>query len=112
MANDKCPEWANSLIMYLRDIEVKLGNIPDSPDWQTVESVEDLQARSFPTAQTLQEDEFVDNDIADRLFERIVMKLADEDHSVDEIVSYVNSRLCYKGGPPYCDAKEVSLVLE
>ena len=109
MANDKCPEWADKLIMHLRDIEVKLGNIPDSPDWQTVKSVEDLQARTFPT---LQEDEFLDNGIADRLFERIVMKLADEEHTVEDIVSYVNNRLCYKNGPPYCNKEEVALVLQ
>ncbi len=105
---DRCPDWAHTLILFMRDMEIKLGHIPDSPDWQTAEDLDELHARVF--SQDI-EDTFIDDAMLERVFSKIVQNLSGEDFSVQEIVAFINARIGYKGGPPYCNEDEVEYAL-
>ena len=104
---DRCPEWAAEMIDQLRQVEILLGNLPKvGATWQSDFAAKLIQRSVLAT------DEVFDEAKADLVFNRIVNKLSDEDYTVTEIVGFINLRLAYEQGPPYCDADEVIEALE
>ena len=100
---DGCPDWAQRLIMNMREIEVHLGNIPDSDTWLT-DDMDRLYGRAFRGELEASD---MDSDKVDALFRRVTWGLAREGYDPEDIVTFVNTRIGYKGGPPYCNAREV-----
>jgi hypothetical protein len=103
---DLCPAWANLLITELRAMEVLLGNIPATDEWQTAD-MEALHRRLSGDT----EDEAATEDRTAILFKKICVGLARENFEPQEISDFVNARIYYKGGPRYCNAKEVEEAL-
>lgn len=102
---DKCPEWAEDLIAKLREVEIILGNIPDSLAWKS-EHLAKISERAFA------KDEAVfDDKKAEFIYKRIVRGLHDENFSADSITKIINARIGYKGGPPYTSESEVREAL-
>ncbi len=98
---DGCPAWAEDLIMKLREVEILLGNIPDSLTWKS-EHLKKVSERAFA------KDEAVfDDKKAEFIYRRIVRGLADEKFSADKITAFINIRIGYKDGPPYTSIAEV-----
>ncbi len=104
---DSCPSWANEMILQLRALEVKLNNIPDSPNWSNFESIEALYKKINERDQHLNNEIFLDEGMTEKMFATISKKLSAEGFSVEDIVSFINKRIGYKGGPAYCNAAEV-----
>lgn len=100
-----CPDWAETMLSQLLSLEVKLGNLPDDPKWQT-RSGSDL-LRSLESDDLIQ----VSDEIVDTTFCEIVRKLVAEDFTVRSIVNIINARVGYEGGPPYCNEEEVKEAL-
>jgi hypothetical protein len=103
---DQCPAWAHSLIVQLKELEIRLGNIPESLTWQTGD-LDTLAARVQGETDLLD----TEHDMSETLFRKIVHQLAREDFEPEEIATFINSRVGYKGGPPYCNAAEVRAEL-
>ena len=103
---DSCPAWATALIGKLREIEIRLGNIPESLSWQT-DDLDRLAARSAGN----DDDTLFDEEATEILFRKIVRDLAADDFASEEIVMFINSRIGYQGGPPYCSVIEVNDAL-
>jgi hypothetical protein len=104
---DGCPAWADSLILELRHTEVLLGNIPDNDQWQSAD-LDELEKRlaADPDAENATEEK------TEHLFRKISLGLNREGFSSDEIAAFVNARISYKGGPKYCDGREVGEALK
>lgn len=100
---DRCPDWADKIIKALRDLEVKLGHIPDHPQWQTRE-FEQLQTRLMTEYDA---DLVAEESLTEELFKKVARGLKSENFTSQEIAQFINSRIGYKGGPPYCSASEV-----
>lgn len=99
---DQCPDWADSKIMNLRQVEIFLGNIPKTANWKSdhLNKISGEEVRSnYPG---------LSDATADMLFSQISRQLSSEGYSHDQIATFVNSRISYEGGPSYCSAKEVS----
>jgi hypothetical protein len=102
---DGCPPWAEDLLAKLREVEVILGNIPDSLAWKS-EHLSKVSERAFA------KDEAVfDDKKAEFIYRRIVRGLADENFATDKIASIINARVGYKDGPPYTNEQEVREAL-
>lgn len=103
---DGCPEWAEDLISKLREVEIILGNIPDSLSWKS-EHLTKVSERAFA------KDEAVfDDKKAEFIYRRIVRGLDDEGFAADKIAGMINARIGYKDGPPYTNSEEVQDALE
>lgn len=98
---DACPEWAEDLIAKLREVEIILGNIPDSLTWKS-EHLNKVSQRAFA------KDEAVfDDKKAEFIYLRIVRGLDEEKFTSEQITQFINSRIGYKDGPPYTSISEV-----
>lgn len=98
-AKDQCPSWACSLIEQLLSLEMQLGNIPPAADWSE-EMVENLQKR-------LSEAPAVSEESTQVLFQQISQSLKKAGFGSKDIAGFINARIGYVGGPPYCSAAEV-----
>lgn len=105
-SKDSCPAWAEDLIAKLREVEIILGNIPDSLAWKS-EHLTKVSERAFA------KDEAVfDDNKAEFIYRRIVLGLHKEHFTPLQIAQMINSRIAYKGGPPYTSEHEVREVVE
>lgn len=103
---DRCPQWAVSLIGTLRDLEIRLGNLhPDSP-WSEA-TLDSIMSRVDKDPEAIRFDENAVNE----LFKRLAFGLHDEGHSPETIAQFINSRLTAGQRLTYCNAAEVSEVL-
>ena len=100
---DKCPDWAQSLIEKMLAIEIPLGNIPD----QNVD-IDAVYRRVFGNDQDIAQ---FDRDHVDQMFSRLVRGLDQDGFSSEDIVTFINGRIGYPGGPPYCNQDEVKAAL-
>ena len=98
---DGCPDWAEDLIAKLREMEILLGNIPDSLAWKS-EHLNKVAKRAFA-----KEEAVFDDSKAEFLYKRIVRGLTEESFTPDTIAAMMNARIAYKGGPRYTSADEV-----
>jgi hypothetical protein len=101
-----CPPWAHDLIDKLRQVEIFLGNIPESLAWRS-ELLAGINRRAFPG-----EDALIDDSKAEFLFRRVVQGLVAEKFSYEVIAQMFNERIGYEGGPPYTSAVEVQEAAE
>ena len=104
-SNDGCPNWAQEAIEQLKQMEIYLGNIPNDPRWQS-QHVNAMSRRTFTKGEQV-----FDEDKAEFAFKRIVRSLHHEGFSARNIVDFINSRIRYQGGPPYCSIAEVEEAL-
>jgi hypothetical protein len=103
---DRCPQWALSLIGTLRDLEIRLGNLhPDGP-WSEA-TLDTIAARVDKDPEAVRFDENAVNE----LFKRLAFGLTDEGHTPETIAQFINSRLTAGQRLAYCSAAEVSEVL-
>lgn len=102
---DSCPVWADELIFSLKQIEIYLGNIPEALAWES-SHVEKIAKRAFQKQEAVFNEEK-----ADLVFRKIVKGLASEGYSVETMEQFVNARIGYKGGPPYCNHIDISDAL-
>lgn len=103
---DGCPEWAEDLIAKLREVEILLGNIPESLSWKS-EYLHKVNQRAFA------KDEAVfDDKKAEFIYQRIVRGLADAKFTSAQIASMINARIGYKGGPSYTNEQEVEEAIK
>ena len=103
---DRCPQWAASLIGTLRDLEIRLGNLhPDGP-WSE-SSLDSIISRVDKDPEAVR----VDENAVNELFKRLTFGLTDEGHSPEMIAQFINSRLTAGQRLTYCNATEVSEVL-
>ncbi len=98
---DACPQWAEDLIVKLREVEILLGNIPSSLAWQS-QHLADVAKRAFAGEEAVSAEQK-----AEFIYRRIVRGLAQEKFTVEDICSFINSRIRYQGGPKYTDEKEI-----
>jgi hypothetical protein len=103
---DKCPRWADELIVRIKELELELGNItPEGgKDWQ-VSNVEDLYHRTG--SDTGQADEGT----VETLFQQVARGLSKEGFGPEDIAAMINSRVPSGGRLPYCNAAEVRAAL-
>ena len=106
VTKDGCPEWAEDLILKLREVEILLGNIPDSLSWKS-EHLSKVSERAFARDEAV-----FDDKKAEFIYRRIVRGLEDEGFAAEQIASMINSRIGYKEGPPYTNTQEVQEALE
>lgn len=102
---DQCPDWADSKIMNLRQVEIFLGNIPKTANWKSdhLNKISGDEVRSnYPG---------LNDSTTDMLFSQISRQLSSEGFTPEQIAQFVNARICYEGGPTYCSADEVSDAL-
>jgi len=105
---DGCPPWAVELILKIRELEIQLGNIPAGKAWQTLENLEKLQERVFGDDEEAQR---LDEETVERIFRKVAIGLMEEGFTSEKIAGFVNARVGYDGGPPYCSSSEVRDVL-
>ena len=103
--DDRCPEWAAKQIAQLREVEVYLGNIPKALEWES-SHLNDVAKRSLS-----KEHSAITERTSELVFSKIVKSLNHEGFSLDEIESFINTRISYKGGPKYCSRLEVEEAL-
>jgi len=103
---DGCPEWAEDLILKLREVEILLGNIPDSLSWKS-EHLSKVSERAFA-----KEEAVFDDKKAEFIYRRIVRGLDDEGFEPEQIAAMINARVGYKEGPPYTNSQEVQDAME
>lgn len=96
-----CPDWAITMIDQLRQIEIFLGHIPKAIEWQS-ELLKDINKKIFA-----EQHGSISEDHSELLFGRISRGLHKEGFSTEEIATYINARIGYKGGPKYCSPAEV-----
>ena len=99
---DACPQWARDIIDQIRQIEMKLGNIPPEQPWSGDE-LEAIQARAAKAGSVHE-----DNHVVDSLFSKLCAGLIKDGRSPDAIAQFVNVRIGYEKGPRYCSADEVT----
>jgi hypothetical protein len=104
--DDKCPDWAITIIDQLRQVEIILGNVPKAIEWQSslLKNVNKkiLAEHAGPISEELSE----------MLFSRVARGLVKEGFSPDDIAMFINARIGYKGGPNYCSSEEVKDALD
>lgn len=100
---DACPPWASELISQLKDIEIRLGNIPKNLSWKS-EHLKDISRRGFSS-----DDLVADEEQTERLYKKIVKSLSQDGYSSEDISNFINNRIGYKGGPAYTSPQEVEL---
>ncbi|MBP9707908.1 MAG: hypothetical protein KBD78_09695 [Oligoflexales bacterium] len=102
-----CPDWAQEQLLKLRAIEINLGNIPDQQDFIAKDMRQLMNS-------LLQHDDVhaADSDFADLLFAKVAFALASDGYSHEQIANFVNARVGYKGGPPYCNVAEVAEAIQ
>lgn len=100
------PSWAEELVLRLRELELRLGNLKPADGWQSL-TAEQLAAR----AGALNEEESSDDaSLTETLFQRLCRGLSEEGFAEDAIASFINARL-HTERLPYCNAAEVSEAL-
>ena len=104
--DDKCPDWAITVIDQLRQVEIILGNVPKAIEWQS-DLLKDVNKKIFAEQAGPISDEH-----SELLFSRVARGLVKEGFSPDEISVFINARIGYKGGPQYCNADEVKDALD
>lgn len=104
--DDKCPKWADEMIVNLFQIEQYLGNIPSNEGWRS-NYVEEIQVK----ASNEKKSGFKESD-AEMVFGRIVKGLVDEQFNPEEILQFINARVGYEGGPKYCTLEEVKEAID
>ena len=102
---DHCPAWAEDLNSKLREVEVILGNIPNSLAWKS-EHLKKVSERTFA-----KEEAVFDDKKAEFIYKRIVRGLHDEHFTETQIAQMINARIGYKDGPPYTNEQEVCEAL-
>ncbi len=103
---DGCPEWAQDLIVKLREVEILLGNIPNSLAWQS-KHIAEVAKRAFA-----KEEAVFDEQKVEFIYKRIVRGLIQEKFSPAQICAFINARVGYQGGPPYTNEAEVREVMD
>ena len=101
--SDSCPPWAQTLIANLRDLEIQLGTIPENLSW-TTRDISEVATRIFKSEENAIH---LEETMSEQLFRKIASDLSEADFTPDEIARFINARVGYKGGPPYCSAAEV-----
>ena len=99
-----CPGWAQDMIQQLLQLEVFLGNIPEVLKWKS-ESVEKLSESVFGDGTQIKEEH------TEMVFAKICQGLKKDGFEAEQIAEIINCRIGYKGGPKYCNAKEVLSTL-
>jgi hypothetical protein len=100
----ECPPWALEKIEQLRQVEIYLGNIPAVLAWKS-SHLEDLASKAWAPRQQVLSDE-----VSELLFAQVVNGLRQEGYELGSILSFLNERIGYEGGPPYCDLGDVEAV--
>lgn len=99
------PEWAVLELKLIQEMEIALGNIPGSDAWQTRDLSEIIEALN-------DREEDLDPHDVDHRFSKLVRKLAQAGFRPQEIADAANAYVGYKGGPKYCNAQEITEILE
>ena len=94
---NSCPSWAHEQIEYLKQVEIHLGNIPKTSNWES-QHISDVSKKLFE-----QECSTITEETSEFLFAKIVKGLFAEKYVPSDIADMINDRIRYKGGPPYCD---------
>lgn len=105
-SKDVCPAWASEAIEQLRQIEIYLGNIPSQQAWQS-QHLDHVSKRTFSKGEQI-----FDEEKAEFVFKKIVRGLHHDGFSTRKIVEFINARVGYQGGPPYCNEAEVEAVVQ
>lgn len=110
---DRCPKWAEDLILKIRALEIQLGNV--RPGMGT-KADEDWQAQHFSKLAAKLSDDSDDEArhaeaAVEALFKKIAKGLSEEPFTVDEIAQFINARVAPESRLPYCNAAEVSEAL-
>ncbi len=104
MAENKIPEWVVAGLIKIQEMEIALGNIPNSKAWQTRDL--DSLINVFNDR-----DMDLDPDAVDLQFERLIRKIAELGLQTVEIVKLINTHIGYDGGPPYCNEEEILEII-
>ena len=99
---DSCPKWANDLILQLRLLEERLGNLKGSEQWRKADLEELLERVS--------QDVHLDDGATDQIFSRIVNGLREEGFADGKVAAMINARIPCPGNLTYCNAEEVSSI--
>ncbi|MEY4631053.1 MAG: hypothetical protein RIQ81_1173 [Pseudomonadota bacterium] len=107
--SNPCPQWAAELLVKLRAVEIKLGNLHEPQD-------EDPESKENQwLVKSLDELDGGQEELANVLFERICSGLAGEGFSHEAIADMVNKALGgggSKGTIKYCSAADVREALD
>ena len=103
--DDKCPDWAITMIDQLRQVEIILGHVPKAIEWQS-QMLKDVNKKILAEQAGPISDEH-----SELLFGRVSRGLIKEGFTAAEICTFMNARIGYKGGPKYCDESEVQDAL-
>ena len=104
--DDACPDWAVTIIDQLRQVEIILGNVPKAIEWQS-SMLKDVNKKIFA-----EQAGPISEEHAELLFGRVARGLVKEGFSKEDICTFINARIGYKGGPKYCDESEVQDALD
>lgn len=105
-SKDRCPIWADELIVQLRQVEIYLGHIPKTLAWKS-EHLSEVAERVFAKS-----DQIFDDHKSEWIYNKIVRRLNEELFSPEDITEFINSRIGYTGGPAYTSVTEVNAVLK
>ena len=100
-SNNTCPAKAEVLIEQLRQVEVFLGNIPDSLSWSST-FVNKISERTF-----LAHEQVFDEHKVNYIFRKIVKNLHEEGFSTETITNFINRRLKSSHNLNYCSNNDV-----
>src|SRR5687768_8740951 len=102
LVKDGCPAWADQILRQIHEIEVRLGNVQEPGEWQTMDMEKLINRLAHDDL-----DQGGDDETVERLFQRVATGLAHEGHTPAQIVQYVNARVGAGGRLPYCNEAEV-----
>jgi hypothetical protein len=107
-AQDKCPKWAEELVVRLRGLEIQLGNLKPDDGWQslTAQSLAERAARLNAQEGNAE----LDASLTETLFQRLCRGLSEEGFGPEAIAAMVNCRL-HSERLPYCSTDDVDEVL-
>lgn len=100
-----CPEWAETQIAQLREVEIYLGNIPKTAEWKS-SHLNEIARRSLSS-----EHSSINEQTSELVFTKIVRSLHHDGFTSAQIESFINDRVSYQGGPKYCDRSEIEDAL-
>ena len=103
--SDRCPSWANEMILKIYVLEVESGAIKEhkSANWSTVGHEELLKI-----AGKMEQDAGPDvSSNVEAIFERVARGLLSEKFEPEEIAEMINRRIPTGCNLSYCNASEV-----
>ena len=108
-SRDTCPEWANQMILKIRDLEVELGNLLPPDQDESADSWWERPLDTLSNRLDASGKESLDalEHAAERAFEKVSRDLVRLGYSYATIAQFINLRLTGNSRLKYCDASEV-----